>query len=125
MKQLQEGKIECQWRSYFGNSYAVVKISDVAQLSRKLKAEEEAKEEARLIEKHGKEGLAKIREAEKNAAEQKRLISKHKGELTFFKEVESKIQLLGGSFPDYDGEEPQLGKTKTKSAFNLKTAGMR
>ena len=46
-----------------------MKISDVAALSRKLKAEEAQKEEKRLIEKHGEEGLKKIRDAEKKAAE--------------------------------------------------------
>jgi len=124
VKQLEEAKIECQWRSYFGNSYAVVKISDVAALSRKLKAEEAQKEEKRLIEKHGEEGLKKIRDAEKKAAEQKQLIQRYKGQLTFLQEVEMKLNSTGGHILTYDNEEPRMGKTATKSSFKLKQSHM-
>lgn len=135
LEQLQEGKVACQWRSCFGNSYAVVKIADVAALAKKLKAEKEAEEEARLVEKHGKEGLAKMREAERKKAEaareaerketaRKLRVTKLKGQLTFFQMVEAKILCLGGPLPDYEGEEPQLGKTKSKSTFKLKSTGM-
>jgi len=133
--ELQEGKVPCQWRSCFGNSYAVVKIADVAALAKRLKAEKEAKLEASLVEKHGKEGLAKMREekrktaeatreAEKKEAARKLRVTKLKGDLTFFQEVEAKLLCLGGTLPDYKGEEPQLGKTKSKSTFKLRSTGM-
>jgi hypothetical protein len=64
MSDLQEGNVSCQWRSCHGNSYAVVKGSDVAELARKLKQKKKDEEEERLVSEHGKEGLAKIREKE-------------------------------------------------------------
>jgi len=124
MQQLQDAKIECQYRSYFGNCYAVVKISDVAALSRKLKAEEAEKEEKRLIEKHGEEGLKKLREAEKKAEEQKELIAQYKGELTFLQKVETKLKIQGEEMVSCDAEEPRMGKTAMKRAFKFGSSRM-
>lgn len=56
--------IECKWRSSFGNSYAVVRLSDVAALSKRLAAKAEEDRKKTIIAKHGKAYYNKMIAAE-------------------------------------------------------------
>ena len=42
-EQLAAGRIRCQWRSMYGNSYAVVDLADVRALKKRLVEEENEK----------------------------------------------------------------------------------
>jgi len=66
--------IECKWRSAYGSSYAVVKLSDVKALKNRIDAQEEEDERKAIIAKHGKSYYDKMiaeqdaKEAEEEAA---------------------------------------------------------
>jgi len=63
--------IPCQWRSCHGNPYAVVKLSDMAALKRRIAAKAEEDKKADLIAELGQEGYEKKladEKAEKEAA---------------------------------------------------------
>lgn len=65
--------ISCQWRSCHGNSYAVVKLSDMAALKRRLAEQaNEAKKQA-MIDELGEEGYKAKVEADAAAAIAKRV----------------------------------------------------
>jgi hypothetical protein len=71
--------IECQWRRSFGNSYAVVRLADVAALKKRLekkRAEDELKE---VIEEMGEENYQKMLADEKR----KTVVVKLREELEF------------------------------------------
>lgn len=69
MEDLAAAKISCQWRSFHGNSYAVVKDSDCLELSQRLKAERAAAATAMAIAEIGAEAYAAKQAAEAAAAE--------------------------------------------------------
>jgi hypothetical protein len=60
----QEAKLPCQWRSAYGNSYAVVKVSDILALKQKLAQEEEEKKKQELIAEHGEKGYERMKREE-------------------------------------------------------------
>ena len=122
MEQLQEAKIECKWRSCHGNSYAVVKGSDVAALAARLQAGKAAAADAALVEKHGVEGLAKIRRTE---AEAKAAAAKLASDAAARASAVNKVQTLMESISALCGAAGVLSpngkhnKTGAKSAFGL------
>ena len=135
MADLQEHKIPCQWRSCYGNSYAVVKISEVAALSKKLKAAAAAVEEARMLELHGAEGLAKIRAAEsavKKAAEDKAKADKEQENkirqltaiLTEIADLTSDSHYTTESSESDSMTLQRLGKTAAKNDFHLNASAL-
>lgn len=68
-EQCREAKLDCQYRSYFGNPVCIVKRSDVIELKNKLvKEEEEAKEKA-AIEKYGAEEWERMKQQAKEKKE--------------------------------------------------------
>ena len=68
---LVEAKIPCQWRSTYGNSYAVVVNADVEALAQRLRNEKKVRARAALVKQHGEEGAAKIEAAEEAKKEKK------------------------------------------------------
>jgi hypothetical protein len=136
MSDLQEHKVPCQWRSCYGNSYAVVKFSDVSALATKLKAIEAAEEEERLLKLHGVEGLAKIREAaaaaKKVEEEKAALAEKKKQSVRQLTDILTEIaELSSGPHVDITNNKTEsemmqlrLGKTAAKADFHLNAAAM-
>ncbi|KAL9180811.1 hypothetical protein ACHAXT_011264 [Thalassiosira profunda] len=62
--------VECQWRSCHGNSYAVVKLCDIAALKSRLAKQAKEVEKQKLMEELGEEGYAQML-AEKKAQKEK------------------------------------------------------
>ena len=142
MTDLQAAKVECQWRSTFGNPYAVVKISDVESVARTVKAKKAADEAA--AKKKAAEDLEKAKVAEfgrekweamkKAAAEAKvaeEAEAKRKAALQRSKEA-LKVKALAvlnlpgiepalASYPDPNAipESNRIGKSQAKTAFGL------
>jgi hypothetical protein len=116
--------IGCQWRSVYGNSYAVVKCSDMAELKRRVdKAKIEQREQV-MIDKYGKEGWKKKRQDEKERKE-KAIQDKQDQEKcdNFKKEIQEKwLILMDVSNGDIVGsiEGIQLDKTNAKNEWSLR-----
>ena len=121
-KQCQEAQLPCQWRSAYGNSYAVVKVSDILDLKRKLAHAKEKEEKEKLIAEHGQEGyeeMKKKQEQEKQAAEQARK-EKQQAERTnkrLWKKSWRYSPLPRMQLVSNDIDQIQLGKTDAKSEF--------
>mmetsp|Transcript_25473 Transcript_25473/g.28491 ORF Transcript_25473/g.28491 Transcript_25473/m.28491 type:complete len:331 (+) Transcript_25473:28-1020(+) len=109
--------IPCQYRSCHGNSYAIVKLSDIAKLKSKIdqKIEEDKKNE--IIDKHGQkyydELLAKeeAEEEEEIAAEER---DKNVNKLTQKVEVALKAASLHGIADDPIDDGMTITKTNAK-----------
>jgi len=72
-EQCEKAKLPCQWRSHFGNLYAVVKADDVLELKKKLKEEAKDAEDAKMLEKLGSQEAFdkwKKEEADREAAKE-------------------------------------------------------
>jgi hypothetical protein len=116
--------IGCRWRSLYGNSYVVVKCSDMAELKRRVdKAKIEQREQV-MIDKYGKEGWKKKRQDEKERKE-KTIQDKQDQEKrdNFKKEIQEKwLILMDVSNGDIAGsiEGIQLDKTNAKNEWSLR-----
>ena len=65
----KNAKLECQWRSTYGNSYPVLKCEDVKALRKKLDLEKAQKYEQEMIAKYGEEVYNRMKQ-EKEAKKQ-------------------------------------------------------
>lgn len=65
-QQARDAKLECRWRSHFGNYYAVVICADVRALQQKLVKREEQAKENYLVKTYGAEKVDKMKKAEKD-----------------------------------------------------------
>lgn len=125
-EQIADAKLDCQWRSTYGNSYPVLKCEDLRTLKAKLDKEEAEKKEQALIDKYGADGLAKMRknlqekkEAEAAAAKAKEEREKEKKHVEFHL---SELENLGGdangiSYASLDGV--RIAKTAAKKEWFL------
>jgi len=126
-EQCQEAELPCQWRSAYGNSYAVVKVSDILALKKKLAQQKQEEEKQELIAKHGEEEYERMKKekeecktAEAEAAkaaqnakhEQQKLVEQVTKLLSLFKDDGSI-----GDMPDID--TVKLSKSAAKSDFFL------
>jgi hypothetical protein len=69
-QQAVDAKLECKWRSAFGNYYPVVICADVRALKQKLVKQEEQAKENSLVDKYGAEKAAQMK---KDAKGKKRI----------------------------------------------------
>ena len=53
---VKAGGIECQWRSCYGNSVAIVKLSDMYALKKRIRDQEAEEKKQALIDQLGKDG---------------------------------------------------------------------
>jgi hypothetical protein len=120
-------KLPCSWRSYFGNSFAVWKCTELdAAKAAAARAAEQA-----LIDKHGAEGLAQMRAKQVAAAEA--------AAVRELSSMMAAVQAKRGSAPEpsFDGivvEQPRressllekvVPKAKAKQVFGLTEGDLR
>jgi hypothetical protein len=132
-------KLPCSWRSYFGNSFAVWKCTELdAAKAAAARAAEQA-----LIDKHGAEGLAQMRAKQVAAAAKKQADERRTAaEAAAVRELSSMmaaVQAKRGSAPEpsFDGivvEQPRressllekvVPKAKAKQVFGLTEGDLR
>jgi hypothetical protein len=121
VKDLMEAEIPCQHRSYFGNSYAVVKYSDVKDLAERLEAKKQREEDSQGEKEHGKEKWAQMKreKADGEIAAAARVSD--------VKEMRAKIEKIIEVAGAYPAEVPTdlpdaLGKMDTRRTFGLSMA---
>ena len=116
-------KVQCQGRSYFGNSYLVVKIADIYALKRKLEKEKKEAAYQALVEEHGEAKAADIKQQEEEAkraeAAAKKAAAERQSQLIqatgHLKEI---FQLSESPGMSLEGE--LVGKTAAKSDWGVK-----
>ena len=116
-KQVRRANLPCQYRSFHGNPYMVVKLSDMAALKATLQKQAKEAAKQKLIDELGEHGYAK------KMAELKAAKMKEKADLKAAKEKEQKADKLSSLLFDAlaavskGGISPTLtGATITKTA---------
>ncbi|KAL7540466.1 hypothetical protein ACHAXR_010163 [Thalassiosira sp. AJA248-18] len=109
--------ISCQWRSCHGNSYAVVKLSDMAALKKRLAQQAQEEKKRALIEKLGEEGYKAKVEADAAATEATRV--REETARSLVKSLEAAVEASGsGIAPTLEGMA--IGKTAAKNEWYVK-----
>lgn len=111
--QVVAGNIPCQWRSCHGNSYAVVKLSDMASLKRKLAVQAKEDEKKALIEELGEEGYQNSMAEEKAKKEAKAAAAE------LVTSLETAMRASGNGIAD-TLEGMAIGKTAAKTEWYVK-----
>ena len=123
-KQVRQANLPCQYRSFMGNPYMVVKLSDMAKLKAKLQKQAKEAAKQKLIDELGEDGYAK------KMAELKAAKMKEKADLKAAKEKEQKADKLssllfdalaaseGGISPTLAGTT--ISKTAAKKEWRVK-----
>lgn len=127
-KECQEAELPCQWRSAYGNCYAVVKVSDILDLKEKLKQQEQDKKKQALIAKHGEEGYERMQKKEADRKKQEADAAKaaeqaKRDEQKIVEQVTTLLSLakegsIGDDIPDIT--TVKISKSAAKSDFFLK-----
>lgn len=122
-EQARKAELPCQYRSLYGNPYAVVKLSDVAALKAKLQKEAKEAAKQKLIDELGEDGYAKKMAAMKAAkmkeqADLKAAKEKEKAAKEVQKKADKLSSLLSYALKASEGGiAPTLvGATITKTA---------